>query len=100
MKYVVFDYETVVDYDSDNCVKPYSISFYEATDEELAILDKYDKDPTSVEEDEILVGITDRTHCFVGWDCNYRGLVFLSQTSSYRGQQDRNLGQRLLTWNM
>lgn len=59
LEYVFFDYETVVDYSYANCMKPYSISWFNISHTDVENFD--------FSKNEL---ITSNCHNYIGWDCS------------------------------
>ena len=67
LKYVFFDYETVIDFSNKNIMKEYSLSILCLTPDELRLLDEYDKN-----KEVKMVNEMRKNNCktFLGHDCS------------------------------
>jgi hypothetical protein len=74
IEYIFFDYETVIDFNSDSCMKPYSISILRLNDEELKNLDNFDSEGNLEEVSKIR---TNKCITFMGYDCNDRFIEWI-----------------------
>jgi len=74
IEYIFFDYETIIDFNSDSCMKPYSLSILRLNNDELQKLDKYDKNGDFEEVNKIR-----KYNCltFMGYDCNERFIKWI-----------------------
>jgi hypothetical protein len=92
--YIVFDYETVVDYNEDNCMKEYSVSFLAGNItvlKKFALLEtEYSKILADTENDELTkqleideiknqLQVMRKEHChtFIGYDCSEKFIKWL-----------------------
>lgn len=66
-EYLFFDYETIIDFTANSCMRPYSLSILRLTEEELISLETKD-----AKNDIDAVSSIRRTNCitFLGYDCN------------------------------
>ncbi len=73
-EYIFFDYETVIEFKSDSCMKPYSLSILRLNQEQLEALDKYDEQGNLEEVNKIR-----KNNCitFMGYDCNDRFIEWI-----------------------
>ena len=70
MRFIFFDYETVVETDEKNMMKPYAVAYWEASLKDLRDIDEAEKNNSSIE------GIG-KSECFIGWDCNEKFVKML-----------------------
>jgi len=65
-KYIVFDYETIVDWGHSSILKPYALSYFVCDDEDLKEIDKADTEKNTKLIKEIV-----KSNCYnsVGWNC-------------------------------
>ena len=65
-KYIVFDYETIVDWSHNSILKPYALSYFVCDDEDLKEIDKADSEKNTPLIKEIV-----KSNCYndVGWNC-------------------------------
>lgn len=79
IEYLFFDYETVIDFNSDSCMKPYSLSILRLNKEQLELLDNYDEAGNLEKVNEIR-----KSNCitFMGYDCNKRFIDWILQNES------------------
>lgn len=66
-KFVFFDYETVINYDENTCMSPYSLSILVLSSDGVDFLNKCDKN-----KDELAIAEIRETCCvtFLGYDCS------------------------------
>lgn len=66
-EYLFFDYETIIDFTANSCMRPYSLSILRLTEEELVALEMKDS-----KNDIEAVSHLRKTNCitFLGYDCN------------------------------
>lgn len=66
-EYLFFDYETIIDFTANSCMRPYSLSILRLTEDELVALEEKDK-----KNDIDAVSHIRKTNCitFLGYDCN------------------------------
>lgn len=66
-KYLIFDYETIIDFTKSSCMMPYSLSVLELEESEIELLEQADLD-----KDEAQVKAIRKSNCktFLGYDCN------------------------------
>jgi hypothetical protein len=66
-RYLVFDYETVIDFRASSCMIPYSLSVLELDEAEMEILNELD-----LKKDITQINSLRKTNCktFLGYDCN------------------------------
>jgi len=67
LKYVFFDYETVIDFEYSSCMKEYSLSILVLTNEELEILTQADIDK---DYDKVSAIRKEKCITFLGYDCS------------------------------
>jgi hypothetical protein len=74
LKYVFFDYETVIDFDKSSCMREYSLSILSLSPEELRKLTEADE-----KKDEKEVQRIRRTCCetFLGYDCSIQFIKWI-----------------------
>ena len=65
MRFIFYDYETVVESDEKCFMKPYSLAYFIASLEDLKHLDEAERSNANITQ--ILEG---RSGCFTGWDCS------------------------------
>jgi len=66
-KYLFFDYETIIDFHQSSCMKPYSLSVLFLSDEQLKLLDEYDRNGDLV---NVELMRTNNCMTFLGYDCS------------------------------
>ena len=74
LRYLIFDYETVIDFDNSNCMREYSLSVLNLTNDELEQL------TTADEEKNIKIVNEIRARCcitFLGFDCSNKFIEWI-----------------------
>lgn len=73
-RYLIFDYETIIDFENSSCMKEYSLSILNLNDEELEDLNRYDEEDNKEKIDEMR-----KKHCvtFLGYDCSKQFINWL-----------------------
>jgi len=79
LRYLFFDYETVIDFEMNSCMRPYSISILNLNNDELEKLNKADE-----EGDIETVKNIREEHCvtFLGFDCNEKFIKWIVDNQS------------------
>lgn len=70
MRFIFFDYETVVETDEQNMMKPYAVAYWIASLKDLQSIDEAEKNNSSIK------GIG-KSECIIGWDCNEKFVKML-----------------------
>ena len=75
-RYLVFDYETIINFEKSNCMLEYSLSILNMNDDELRALNDADE-----KNDQKQVNILRKKHCvtFLGYNCSIQFLNWISQ---------------------
>ena len=81
VNYVFFDYETVIDYEKNNCVNPYSISYFYFSHEELISMTLSTKEGFNIEDEITKKIFEDKKRCInnTGFNCNVDFITFLKE---------------------
>lgn len=89
VKYVFFDYETVIDFNSHNCMKAYSLSILVLEPKQLKMLEEHDLEYRKVgDEGKILIrneiNEIRKNNCitFKGYECNDRFIEWFLQNQN------------------
>jgi hypothetical protein len=74
IEYLFFDYETIIDFDANTCMREYSVSILRMSDAELVQIEKDD-----VEERKDRIDILRKKNCitFMGYDCSEQFIKWL-----------------------
>jgi hypothetical protein len=81
-QYLFFDYETVVDWKSSNCVKPYSVSFLNLNKDDK-LFDKIVKYDESKNIDEINKLLKKNCLSYTGFDCNEKFIKWILENQQH-----------------
>lgn len=75
-RYIFFDYETVIDFEKDSCMREYSLSILALNNEHLNDLTKYDENNDKEKVNEIR---TKYCKTFLGYDCSKQFIEWLKE---------------------
>ena len=90
VEYLVFDYETVIDFNTSSCMMPYSLSILRLTQDEMIDLERYDAEgrDEGITGQKAIANIKEiRRRCcttFLGYDCSRKFLEWLIENSNDR----------------
>ena len=91
LEYVVFDYETIIDFETSSCMKPYSLSILVLPEEkmvELEALDRQvaDKDKEKSDDALKLIAQIRSQFCitFLGYDCSQRFIEWIMENQAHK----------------
>jgi hypothetical protein len=97
-RYLIFDYETVIDFTQSSCMKPYSLSVLELDEVEIELLEEWDR-----KKDLDNIKAIRKTNCktFLGYDCNTQFIRWFLEkqkdmTYSFVGFNNANFDNFLL----
>jgi len=97
-RYMLFDYETIIDFNRSCCMKPYSLSVLDLGEDELIALEKADLNKDIEEVQRIR-----KTFCktFLGYDCNDKFIewflkIQLNYTYCFVGYNNANFDNFIL----
>jgi hypothetical protein len=83
LEYVFFDYETIIDFNSSSCMRPYSLSILTLTPFQLTELEIIDEEYGRTKDEKLKEKIKDirNTNCktFLGYDCNNQMLKWFAE---------------------
>jgi hypothetical protein len=83
VEYVFFDYETIIDFNSSSCMRPYSLSILTLTPFQLTELERIDEEYGRTKDEKLKDQIKDirNTNCktFLGYDCNNEMLKWFAE---------------------
>jgi len=81
VNYVFFDYETVIDYEKNNCVNPYSISYFYFSHKELINMTLKTQEGFNIEDEITKKIFEEKKRCVnnTGFNCNTDFITFLKE---------------------
>lgn len=81
LEYLFFDYETIIDFDADTCMREYSLSVLRMTEAELIQLEKDDMNERKDSIDDLR-----KKNCltFMGYDCSEQFIKWLVENQADR----------------
>ena len=79
LRYIFFDYETVIDYEFKSCMREYSLSILDLNDKQLEELTKADEDGDTEKVKKIR---KDNCITFLGYDCSTKFIDWIIENQS------------------
>jgi hypothetical protein len=79
VEYLFFDYETIIDFDANTCMREYSVSILRLTEDELIQLEK---DDMNERKDKIDLLRKNKCITFMGYDCSEQFIKWLIENQA------------------